>query len=76
MSVRGRIVFEKTTATPPKDGSRRLGPPAPTATTRVSLGASPATAAPDATFVLPGVPPNDYRVSVNVPGGRLRYPPG
>jgi len=74
LTVRGRIVFERTTAIPPERFSGvsvRLGP---AATVGVSLGTTPATIAEDGTFELLGVTPNSYRVSATAPGGTLRLP--
>ena len=68
VQVRGRVVFEASTATPPKDVSTVTVRLNPSGTANVAVGTTPANAAPDSTFVMPGVAPNDYRVSVNVPG--------
>ena len=68
LNVRGKVVFEATTATPPErfgGVSVRL---TPASTTGVALGVSPITVSEDGTFVISGVTPNRYRVAAAAPG--------
>ena len=68
LNVRGQVVFEKTTATPPEKFGGVSVRISPALTTGVSLGVPPATVAEDGTFTIAGVIPNGYRVAANAPG--------
>lgn len=68
LNVRGRVVFDAATATPPERFGGVQVAIRPVSTTGVALGVSPAAVSEDGTFTIPGVTPNAYRVTANAPG--------
>ena len=74
LNVRGRVVFDATTATPPERFGGVQVRISPASTTGVALGVSPSTVSEDGTFTIPGVTPNAYRVMATAPGRTGQWP--